>query len=62
MAEGENACCPVLNILPCHDTDEHKHLYCDAQHTIESKIMDNERAKRFCLGEFKKCEYYPKGG
>jgi len=57
----DNVCCPLLEIIVCADTEEHKHLFCDSRHTIEEISMDNSWAKRFCLGYFNECHFYPKG-
>ncbi len=59
---GENVCCPLLKVIKCSDTKEHKHLYCDPQHTIEQVIIDDDWVKVFCIGEFVQCKYYPKVG
>lgn len=58
---GENVCCPMLRVIKCSDTREHKHLFCDSQYTITHIMIDDDWVKVFCLGEFTKCKYYPKG-
>ena len=69
---GENVCCPFLRTLKCRDTKEHRHFGCNpimtlyqteqAQRLAENPLMDNDWVKVFCIGDFKSCKYYPKGG
>ena len=59
---GENVCCPMLNIVDCGDTDEHKHLLCASKCIIDTTMIDNEQVKRYCIGDFSQCKYYPKEG
>lgn len=59
---SENVCCPMLKIVECSDTKEHRHLYCDSQHTIEQVLMDNNWLVSFCISAYKECKYYPKEG
>ncbi len=61
MIDQENKCCPMLRVIPCAVTKEHKHLYCDYLVTIEYLLMTDGYVKEYCIGEFKDCLYYPKG-
>lgn len=58
---AENVCCPLLKVVDCADTEEHKHLYCDSRHTLEESLLDNDCVIVFCLSQFKECKYYPRG-
>ena len=58
---GENVCCPQLKVVKCADTKEHKHLYCDPQYAIMHKMIDDDWVKIYCLCEFIKCNYFPRG-
>jgi len=58
---AENVCCPLLRLVDCADTDEHKHLFCDQQHTIVGNMFDNDWVRSFCLGDFEGCKYRLKG-
>lgn len=61
MTNDVNVCCPALRTLPCTDTEEHQHLFCEFQFTIKEEVFNNEWVKTFCLGEtFKECKYYPR--
>ena len=57
----ENVCCPMLGVVKCAETKDHKHFYCDAYHTIEQQTITNGWAKIFCIGNFAQCKYFPKG-
>lgn len=59
---GENVCCPHLKIVKCHDTEDHKHLFCDYENTVERMMIDNDWVKVFCIGRFEECKYFPKMG
>lgn len=51
---GKNdcVCCPNLRIIPCGDTDEHKHPGCGIVGVIANKIV-----KEVCLEDFQTCGY-----
>jgi hypothetical protein len=60
-----NICCPYFGVLPCHDTEEHKHITCDPKSGLDDSIISNEQAKKYCLSErdeFIKCPYFPRNG
>lgn len=58
---AENVCCPILKVVKCTDTKEHKHLYCDPYHTVNYGLIDNDWCRIFCINQFKECKYFPKG-
>jgi len=62
----KNVCCPQLEIVPCGDTTEHKHLVCSAWQSEGQNItLDNEFLIRHCFKEdglYGSCPCYPKVG
>ena len=53
----ENICCPYLQIIPCGDTEEHKHLKCELMKTP----IPNGRIVTWCVSvyKWKECIIYP---
>jgi hypothetical protein len=54
-----NACCPYFDVIPCADTDEHKHIACRG--AIGNKLISNGVTRKLCLGDFQVCPFRPKG-
>jgi len=50
---GDNKCCPLLEIAPCHDTEEHKHFICP-----DGPMPDNIWIHCYCMAEWGKREYF----
>ena len=48
--ENDCVCCPYLRIIPCGDTDEHKHPGCEIVGMIANVIV-----KEVCLEDFQDC-------
>mgnify|MGYP001594112237 FL=1 len=59
---SENVCCPMLNVIECGETDEHKHLLCESKCIIDTLMIDNDQVKSFCMADVVECKYYPKEG
>jgi len=57
---GDNICCPYLVILDCADSDDHKHLGCEGSFG-DGPGVDNDRAVKWCLKDFKNCPMRPRG-
>ncbi len=51
--DGDNVCCPGLEIVLCHDTEEHKHFICP-----DGPMPDNDWVRCFCMAEWGECEYF----
>ena len=64
---SENVCCPYLRTIKCTDTKVHRHFVCNPKSTLHQEglsqhsLMDNDWVKVFCMSEFNKCQYFPKG-
>ena len=57
---SDNVCCPYPAILDCADTDEHKHIACLGC-VGDGPGVDNNTARKWCLGDFKNYSLRPKG-
>lgn len=53
----ENICCPFLQIVPCGDTEEHRHVLCEHMRMP----IPNGRINIWCVSlyKFKECIIYP---
>ena len=51
MPEDINKCCPLLAVLDCADTEEHKHLIC----SDSNAVISNDTVRELCLGDYSKC-------
>ncbi len=54
-----NVCCPYFDVIPCGDTDGHKHIACRGM--VDGKLISNGVAKTMGLGVFEQCPFRPKG-
>jgi len=49
--ELNNVCCPELEIVPCADTESHKHLVC----SYSLAVLTNKTVTDICIKDHYRC-------
>jgi hypothetical protein len=45
-------CCPYFDVLPCGDTDEHRHPVCQLGDKLGGEVVDNASVAQYCVTDY----------